>query len=83
MQLDILRVSPEVEERQLARLKKTRSGRDEQVVAVRLEALEAACLNGENTFPHILDAVRAYASVGEICETMKSVFGAYEEASIL
>ncbi len=79
----ILKIGPEVEERQLQRLAATRAGRDARAVSAALERLEAACRGSENTFPLILDAVRAYATVGEICSAMKTVFGAYEETSVL
>jgi methylmalonyl-CoA mutase N-terminal domain/subunit len=82
MQLEILRISPEVEQRQLERLAKVREQRDEAVVNESLARLVAACRADENTFPLIFDAVRAYATVGEVCGAMKSVFGVYEEASV-
>jgi methylmalonyl-CoA mutase, N-terminal domain len=80
---EILRISPEVEERQLARLRKVKTERDETAVKESLARLREACAREENTFPLIPDAVRKYASVGEICETMKLVFGSYEERAVI
>lgn len=83
MKIPLLRISAAVEERQLARLRETRARRDATQVAAALERLVAACRSEENTFPRILEAVRCYATVGEICAAMKTVFGAYEETSVL
>ena len=49
----------------------------------RREFLCGAAAGTENTMPFILDAVRAYATVGEICGTLKEVFGAYTETSVV
>ncbi|RMG44807.1 MAG: methylmalonyl-CoA mutase [Acidobacteria bacterium] len=81
--IELLRIPPEVEERQKARLAEVKRRRDSQAVREALDRLERACREDENTFPHILEAVRRYATVGEICDTMKKVFGVYEEATVL
>jgi methylmalonyl-CoA mutase N-terminal domain/subunit len=81
--VEILRISHEVEERQLARLAKVRSERDGRAVDAALARLAEACRGGANTFPPILDAVRAYATVGEIAQAMRVVFGTWEETSVL
>jgi methylmalonyl-CoA mutase, N-terminal domain len=64
----------------LAALRKRRGGAR---VAAALDALKRAAEGTENTMPLLLDAVRAYATVGEICEALKQVFGTYQEKSIL
>ncbi len=79
----ILKISPEVEEKQLRRLHETRAGRDPRAVGRALDRLADACRGEANTFPLILEAVRAYATVGEICGAMKAVFGTYEETAVL
>jgi methylmalonyl-CoA mutase N-terminal domain/subunit len=48
-----------------------------------LDVLRSAAKGSENTMPFILDAVRAYATVGEICDALREVFGAYTETSVL
>jgi methylmalonyl-CoA mutase N-terminal domain/subunit len=48
-----------------------------------LDTLRRAAEGAENTMPHILDAVRAYATLGEICGTLKQVFGTYTETTHL
>jgi len=80
---EILRISPEVEQRQLNRLSATREKRDDDAVERCLDRLRQACTAEDNTFPMILDAVREYATVGEICETMKAVFGTFEERAVI
>jgi methylmalonyl-CoA mutase N-terminal domain/subunit len=80
---EILKISPEVEQRQLDRLRKTREERDEAALRKCLDRLREACAGEENTFPLILDAVRHYGTVGEICDTMKAVFGTFEERAVI
>ena len=81
VQPETLRISPEATRRQLERLQKVRAERDATVVVRTLDALEAAAHGDENLMPRILDAVQAYASVGEICDRLRNVFGEYEEAT--
>lgn len=77
--VNILRVDPEVQRRQIERLNKVRSERDNRAVKHALTRLEEAARTGENTMPYIVEAVKAYASVGEIMEALKKVHGAYRE----
>jgi len=71
-----------VAKRQAARLAKLRAERSPAEVERRLEALRKASDGSENLMPFIYEAVKAYATLGEICETMRSVFGAYEETAV-
>ncbi|HKO95568.1 MAG TPA: methylmalonyl-CoA mutase family protein [Pyrinomonadaceae bacterium] len=64
---------------QVERLDKTRSERDQGAVANALEKLKRAAQAEENTMPATLEAVRAYASLGEICSALRDVYGVYEE----
>jgi len=73
----IFRVNPEAEQAQLIRLRKTREERDNAAVEASLARLEAACRDGDNLMPPIMEAVQAYAGVGEICGVMRTVFGDY------
>jgi methylmalonyl-CoA mutase N-terminal domain/subunit len=77
--LDLLRASPETEEKQKRRLAEVKSGRDARRCQAALEALAAAAQSTENLVPKILDAVRAMATVGEISDTLRSVFGVHRE----
>jgi methylmalonyl-CoA mutase N-terminal domain/subunit len=75
-------VGPEVGARQLARLTSVRKKRDEAAVARALGALERAARGSDNLMPAILDAVRSYATVGEISGTLAKVFGTYRPRSV-
>jgi methylmalonyl-CoA mutase N-terminal domain/subunit len=78
----LLRIGPEVERAQVDRLKSVIARRDRARHERALSNLEATARGRGNLMPPILEAVRAYASVGEISETMKKVFGAYREGTV-
>ena len=77
--IPILEFDPEGENKQIARLNKVRETRDNEKVQQSLRRLRKACEGTENTMPFIIDAVREYATLGEIINVMKDVFGTYEE----
>jgi methylmalonyl-CoA mutase N-terminal domain/subunit len=77
--IPILQMDPSGYRRQTARLAEVRRTRDAGRVGQTLDRLRLACQGSENTMPYILDAVRAYATLGEIVSVMKEVFGTYEE----
>ena len=77
--IPILEFDPEGYDRQVARLNDVRKTRDNEQVQKTLNQLRNACEGTENTMPFILDAVREYATLGEIVNVMKDVFGGYEE----
>jgi methylmalonyl-CoA mutase N-terminal domain/subunit len=81
--IPLLEMDREGERRQIERLKRVRRERDNRVVRERLAALERAARGSENLMPNILDAVRAYATLGEICGVFREVFGEYREPVIL
>jgi methylmalonyl-CoA mutase N-terminal domain/subunit len=72
-------VDPELEKTQVAALKKIRAGRDQGAVDGVLSRLEEASRGDENLFPIVLEAVKADASVGEICTALATTFGRYRE----
>jgi methylmalonyl-CoA mutase N-terminal domain/subunit len=80
--LDILQIDETVAHRQAERLNKLRAERSSDEVARRLAALRSASEGRENLMPFIYDAVKSYATLGEICDAMKDVFGTYEEVAI-
>ena len=80
--LDILQIDETVAHRQAARLKKLRAERSSDEVARRLSALRAATEGKGNLMPYIYEAVKAYATLGEICDAMRDTFGTYEEVAI-
>jgi methylmalonyl-CoA mutase N-terminal domain/subunit len=70
---------PEQAEESIRRLNAVRAGRDAQAVAAALEKVRDAAAGGQNMMPSMMDAVRAYATLGEIMKTLKSVFGEFKE----
>ncbi|PKL25348.1 MAG: methylmalonyl-CoA mutase [Spirochaetae bacterium HGW-Spirochaetae-3] len=79
----LLRVDPIVGEQQSAKLKKLRAGRDNGRVDSALAALKAGAKGDDNLMPLILEAVRAYATLGEICDVLRAEFGEYQQKVIL
>ncbi len=77
--IPLLEMDPQGYERQVRRLEELRRTRDNGSVGQALDRLRIACQGTENTMPYILDAVRAYATLGEIVQVMKEVFGVYHE----
>ena len=77
--LDILVINEAVREHQVQRLDETRARRDEGAVANSLDKLRLAARDGDNTMPATIEAVRAYATLGEICSALRDVYGVYEE----
>ena len=80
--LEILQIDETVAHRQADRLGKLRAERSKEEVARRLNALRGAAEGKENLMPPIYEAVKAYATLGEICDAMRDVFGTYEEVAI-
>jgi methylmalonyl-CoA mutase N-terminal domain/subunit len=74
---DLLRVDPESEHQQVARLKEFKANRDQELVDRRLEELREAARGTDNVLPFIKDALRDRASLGEVCGAMQDVFGKY------
>ena len=78
LSIPILAMDAEGEKRQLERLNRLRRERDNAAVSERLGALKKAAEGTENMMPSILEAVRAYATLGEVCDTLRGVFGEYQ-----
>ena len=77
--LEYLKIDPEVEEKQVARLKEVKRTRDNGRVQASLGDLKRAAQGSENLIPHILAAVKEYASLQEICDVFREVFGTYRD----
>lgn len=75
---DLLRVDPNVRVSQMERLKRLRSERDNGRVKGILNGLKKSAEENDNLMPVILDAVKAYATLGEICDALREVFGEYQ-----
>jgi len=80
--IEILKIPPEVEIEQIKSLKKVKQERNSARVKEKLKDLRKAAANGENLLPRILECVRAYATLGEMCSTLKEEFGVYHEPII-
>jgi methylmalonyl-CoA mutase N-terminal domain/subunit len=81
--VEIHRIDPEISRRQLERLKALKERRDNALVERRLVELKEVARGTENTMYPILEAVRAYATVQEICDALKEVFGTYRETPVI
>jgi methylmalonyl-CoA mutase N-terminal domain/subunit len=81
--LDLLKIDIRIQEDQIKFLNKIKSERDNSKVNQKLAALKIAALSENNLMPYILDAVKSYASVGEICNTMRAVYGEYKETVVI
>ena len=77
----VFRVAKEIEQAQVGRVRAVREGRSAAAVSSSLSALETAARGTENLMPPILDAVRAYATLGEICGVLRQVFGTYTDVA--
>ena len=80
---DLLKVDPAVEASQKEKLIKLRAERDNELVDRTLLVLKEKASSEENLMPYILEAVKAYATLGEICNVLRDVFGEYEQTVIL
>jgi len=76
--LQLYRANPEAENAQLKHLERVRRERDDAAMRASLWRLRDAALGEENLLPPILQAVKAYSTVGEICGVLREVFGEYK-----
>ena len=82
-QIDILRIDPELEHKQIERVRALRAKRNAGPWQAGLKAVEDAGRDGKNLMPAIIQAVESYATVGEISDTMRKVFGEYKETVVI
>ena len=81
--VQVLRIDPALEQAQIERLKALRERRDAKATTAALNKLEQAAQTDENLLPRILECVEAYATVGEISNTLRRVWGEYRETSTI
>jgi len=81
--IKVLRVDPKVEEEQVASLHKLKRERDNKKVNEMLEKLHYAAERDENLMPIIIDAVKAYATIGEICDVLRKIYGEFKELIVI
>jgi methylmalonyl-CoA mutase N-terminal domain/subunit len=80
--IPVLKIDPKVESRQIERTNRIRKERDNKKVREALDGLRKASDGTENVMPHVVSAVRAYATIGEICDVWREVYGEWEEPKI-
>ena len=83
IEIPILEMDPEGEQRERQRLARLRRERDSGLANQCLNALREACQGSQNLMPYILDAVNAYCTLGEVCDVMRQVFGEYQEGPVI
>jgi len=80
--IPILQIGRDVEERQVARLRELRASRNAERVSDTLDGLRRAAVDETNLMPAVLDCARAYVTVGEMCRLLEEVYGVYEEQPV-
>jgi len=83
LRIPLLKVDPEVQRRQIERLKKVKAERDNKAVKENLEWIRSCCESNENVMPAVFEAVKSYATIGEIMGTFKQVYGTYRKPIII
>jgi methylmalonyl-CoA mutase N-terminal domain/subunit len=78
-EITTFKLDPAIERQQIERLREVRAGRNARLITDRLQALEMAARGTENLMPHIMSCCEAFATVGEISDRLRGVFGEYEE----
>jgi methylmalonyl-CoA mutase N-terminal domain/subunit len=82
VEIELLKIDPVIEKAQHQRLRDLRARRHERAVTAALKGLQQAAGKDDNLMPGILEAVRAYATLGEICDALREVYGEYREPPI-
>lgn len=80
--IPILEISKDAEEKQIKAITDLRDMRNDIAVKVALDEIRKSCKNNTNIMPHIIKAAKAYATLGEIVDAMKDIFGEWQESSI-
>jgi methylmalonyl-CoA mutase N-terminal domain/subunit len=81
--MEILKIDHEVERRQVERVRKIKRERNQTLARERLGQVHAAARNGDNLMPHLIEAVKAYCTLGEISDVYRDVFGVYRDPAWL
>jgi methylmalonyl-CoA mutase N-terminal domain/subunit len=81
-ELEILRIDPALEQKQIDRVQALRAGRDSAKVEQRLAELKRVAAGDENLMPAIVDAARDYVTMGEICDAFREVWGVWRETPV-
>jgi len=81
--IPLQQIDESLERKQVERLRALRQKRDRKSWEAAIKAVEQAAGSGQNLMPHIIDAVEKYATVGEIADAMRRVFGEYKETVVI
>lgn len=81
--IEILKIDEQLEEKQVRRLHELKRSRDNRDVAMKLDDVRKACKDGRNVMPHVVEAVKAYATEQEICDVYREVFGTYRDPGFI
>jgi methylmalonyl-CoA mutase N-terminal domain/subunit len=79
---ELLRVDPKLEGEQIARVQAVRTRRDDAVVEAALARIRVAAAGEENLMPALIEASRAYATVGEMCDVLRAEWGVWRETPV-
>ena len=82
IEIELLKIDPRIEESQNKRLRELRARRDGRAVAESLKSLQRTARENKNLMYPILEAVRAYATLGEICDALREIYGEYREPPV-
>ena len=83
LEIPILAMDPEGERKHMERLQRVRRERDQELVHQRLAELRATAQQGRNSMPALLNCVRAYCTLGEMCDVLRETFGVYQETVVV
>jgi methylmalonyl-CoA mutase N-terminal domain/subunit len=82
-EIPVFKGNPEMERRQIERVKTLRQTRDNAAVKARLGELADAARGKQNLVPTLVETVKTYATLGEICETLRGVYGVYQSSQVI
>jgi methylmalonyl-CoA mutase N-terminal domain/subunit len=82
-EIPLLEMDPDGERRHLERLRRVRAERDAERAEAALRRLRDACIDGANVMPPLIEAAEAYCTLGEMCDTMRAVFGEYAYQAVV
>ena len=80
--IPVLKIDPEIERRQIERIQAVRARRDPAAYPRAIEEHRDACMSSKNLVPYVLDAVRAYATLGEVSDVFREAYGVYREPAV-
>ncbi|MFO8011029.1 MAG: methylmalonyl-CoA mutase family protein [Dehalococcoidia bacterium] len=80
--VEVLKIDPEVERKQVARLEEVKQNRDNEHLQRNLSELRSAATDGRNVMPEVIECVRTYATIEEICDIFRDIYGTYQDPTL-